>query len=216
MQTTIPLFFFLLYFPEHSLTTHKGPCLADRSCNYLLVLTRVQRSEISISNNNGLWDAGSCMLGIWQVSRLLEPTEGKGNLHRGLCPQKGGRFCSVRGNFKAFQIPVVIPASALTLSGVPMNLRQDGHLSCCNYPLTSTFTHLFHLQHAKNTCKADHQTMHISKEISPGLLQWTVQPFPNTRKRMGKILSGLYWLLLCLFTGVPAHFPSSLSTHLSV
>lgn len=99
MQTTIPLFFFLLYFPEHSLTTHKGPCLADRSCNYLLVLTRVQRSEISISNNNGVRDAGSCMLGIWQVSRLLEPTWGEGNPHRGLCPREGGRghFCFVRG-----------------------------------------------------------------------------------------------------------------------
>lgn len=171
MQTAIPLFFFLLYFPEHSLTTHKGPCLADRSCNYLLVLTRVQRSEISISNNNGVRDAGSCMLGIWQVSRLLEPVRGEGNPRRGLCPREGGQFYDVGGNSNTSLMPgvgkpqVILPshtpglnpASASTYSGVPRNQRQAGYLPCCNYPLTfSNFTHFIHLQHAENTWKTDH------------------------------------------------------------
>lgn len=149
MQTTIPLFFFLLYFPEHSLTTHKGPCLADRSCNYLLVLTRVQRSEISISNNNGVQDAGSCMLGIWQASRLLEPAWGEENSQRGLCPREDGHGCFgfVRGKFQRIpyaswgnmmnlfsNIQAVNPASIPTHSGVPMNLRQAGDCSCHSHP----------------------------------------------------------------------------------
>lgn len=121
----------------------------DRSCNYLLVLTRVQRSEISISNNNGVRDAGSCVLGIWQVSRLLKPTWGEGNPHRGQCPREGGRghFCFVRGKFQRIlyacwgkmidlssNIPAVNTASIPTHSGASVNLRQAGDCSCYSYP----------------------------------------------------------------------------------
>ena len=167
MQTTIPLFFFLLYFAEHSLTTHKGPCLADRSCNYLLVLTRVQRSEISISNNNGVRDAGSCMLGIWKVSRLLEPTWGEENPHRGLCPQEGGHrhFGLAKGKFQ--QIPYTCWGKMINLSSSfpAVNPSAPTHSVClwtsgkqeiipaAATLLTSNVTHFFHLQSARNTGK---------------------------------------------------------------
>lgn len=171
-----PLFFFLLYFPEHSLTTHKGLCLADRSCNYLLVLTRVQRSEISISNNNGVWGAGSCMLGIWQLSRPQEPTAGEGNPHRGPCPREGGHghplFLLREDDQLVLQYhsckSCLYSHSFWCVYG-PMTHRRSFLLQLPSWLLT--LHNIFFSKEQIFYRKIDHQITHISEEIFPGLLK---------------------------------------------
>lgn len=189
MQTTIPLFFFLLYFPEHSLTTHKGPCLAIGAAiiSWFWPVFSGQRLASAIIMECEMQQLHAGDLTSIQAAKAnvrgRESTQETASLGRWTPRTWTFLFC--QGEIPTHPLHLLKEDDQLVLQYSSCKSCLCSHSFQCTHepkagrrsfllqlPSWLQTSHIFFIcKVQKNTGKIDHQIMHINEEMSHRLLK---------------------------------------------